>query len=109
MFDGGLYWLAGLTIVGYYFLRKYLQGGKFKKPTRCDGKVILITGANTGIGKETALELSKRGAKIYMACRSKERARKACEEIIEKTGNRNVFVRELDLSSFDSIRKFADE
>jgi NAD(P)-dependent dehydrogenase (short-subunit alcohol dehydrogenase family) len=70
--------------------------------------VILITGGNAGIGKETALELARRGGKIYLACRSIERATKTCEEIKEKSGNRQVFVRELDLSSFESIRKFVD-
>lgn len=97
-----------VLVFGGFFLRWYMQGGKFKKPTRCDGKVILITGANAGIGKQTAIELARRGGKIYMACRSLERGNKAGEEIREKSGSQNVFVRELDLSSFESIRKFAD-
>lgn len=92
--------------MGYFFLRKWLQGGQYTKTTRCDGKVILITGANTGIGKETALELAKRGGKIYMACRDLEKANKACDEIKDESGSKTVFVRELDLSSFKSIRNF---
>lgn len=54
-----------------------MQGGKFTKKTRADDKVVIITGANTGIGKETARELAKRGAKVYMACRDMNK----CEEV----------------------------
>lgn len=74
-----------------------------------DAKVIVITGANTGIGKETALDLAQRGGRIYLACRDVKKAEAARLEIIEATGNKNVFVRSLDLSSFASIRKFAEE
>lgn len=97
-----------LLVFSYMVLRRWLQGGRFTKPIRCDGKVIVITGGNTGIGKETALELARRGGKIYMACRNIEKAKQTCEEIKLKTGNQNIFVRELDLSCFDSIRNFSD-
>lgn len=70
-------------------------------------KVVIITGANRGIGKEATRELAKLGAKIYMACRNLASANQAKEEIINETKNENVFVRELDLASVDSIVKFA--
>lgn len=89
--------------------RKWAQGGQFTKDVRIDGKIVVITGANTGIGKETALDLAQRGGKIYMACRDIKKAEAARLEIIDKTGNPNVLCRSLDLSSFASIRKFADE
>lgn len=72
-----------------------------------DGKTVIVTGANSGIGKETALGLAKIGARVILACRNVEAAEKVKEEIIAETKNENVIVSELDLSSFDSIRKFA--
>ncbi|MDQ7816476.1 MAG: SDR family NAD(P)-dependent oxidoreductase [Melioribacteraceae bacterium] len=71
-------------------------------------KIIIITGANRGIGREAAKELAKSGAKIYMACRSVKSANDAREEIVRETGNENLFVKELDLSSPESIRNFVD-
>lgn len=71
--------------------------------------MVVITGANTGIGKETALDLAQRGAKIYLACRDTAKGEAARLEIIEKTGNKMVFVKELNLSSLASVRKFAAE
>lgn len=71
--------------------------------------MVIITGANTGIGKETALDLAKRGGRIYLACRDTKKADATTSEIIAETGNKNVFARELDLASFASIRKFAEE
>lgn len=80
----------------------------YEKPTRIDGKVALITGCNTGIGKETALELAKRGARIFMACRDYNKCEKARLEIIEQSGNQNVFNCTVDLSSLQSVREFAE-
>lgn len=69
--------------------------------------MVIVTGCNTGIGKETILELAARGAYIHMACRDQKKCDEAREEIIQKTGNRHIYSRELDLASLDSIRTFA--
>ncbi|XP_027860890.1 retinol dehydrogenase 12-like [Xiphophorus couchianus] len=74
---------------------------------RLDGKTVIITGANTGIGKETARDLARRGARIVMACRDMERAEEARTDILEDTGNENIIIRKLDLSDTKSIRAFA--
>jgi NAD(P)-dependent dehydrogenase (short-subunit alcohol dehydrogenase family) len=71
-------------------------------------KVVIITGANRGIGKVAAMEIAKLGATVYMACRNLDSANDAREEIVNETKNENVFVRELDLASVDSIVKFAE-
>jgi len=70
-------------------------------------KTVIITGANTGIGKETALDLAKRGARVILACRNVQKAELAKGEIIKTSGNYNVIVRELDLASLASVRTFA--
>jgi len=49
--------------------RDYAGGRKYEGSSRLDHKVVIITGSNTGIGKETALELAKSGAYVVMACR----------------------------------------
>ncbi|XP_058053582.1 retinol dehydrogenase 12-like [Anopheles bellator] len=96
-----------VAVLTYKLFRLFIEGGQFRKNTRCDGKVILITGANTGIGKKTARELLKRGGKVYIACRSLERANEARNDIVAQTGLGNIHVRELDLASMESIRQFA--
>lgn len=72
-------------------------------------KVVIITGANKGIGKEAVKQIAKLGAKVYMACRSTDSANEAREEIVNETKNQNVFVRHLDLAFTDSIINFAEQ
>ena len=74
-----------------------------------EGKNCLITGANSGIGKATAIGLAKEGATIIMVCRDKERGEKAKKEIVELTNNKNVALFLCDLSSQEDIRKFVSE
>lgn len=96
-----------LIINDFDFYRLYAQGGQYKKNTRIDGKVVVITGANTGIGKETAIDLAKRGGKIYIACRNKERGEEALKQIKETSESENVHFLQLDLASMESIRQFS--
>ncbi|KAI8485323.1 retinol dehydrogenase 12-like [Branchiostoma floridae x Branchiostoma belcheri] len=93
--------------VGLYFLRKYCAGGVCRSPARLDGKTIIITGANTGIGKETARDLAARGARVILACRDLTKAETAASEIRKSTGNGNVVIEQLDLASLASVRNFA--
>ncbi|KAI5631858.1 short chain dehydrogenase domain-containing protein [Phthorimaea operculella] len=69
------------------------------------GKVVLITGGNSGIGLETAKDLASRGARVLIACRSVKRADAAKQEIIEFSGNKDVQCYQLDLSSLRSVRE----
>ena len=87
--------------------RFYFSGGICQSRNRLDGKVSIITGSNTGIGYETALDFAKRGARVIMACRDMKKAEKAAHEIIRLTGNRNVECEYLDLADLDSVREFA--
>ncbi|GFR73639.1 retinol dehydrogenase 13 [Elysia marginata] len=81
----------------------------YKGEESIEGKTVIVTGANTGIGKETALELAKRGGRIIMGCRNIEKGQEALKQIVEETRSDQVCLKELDLSSFDSIKKFAKE
>ena len=65
---------AGL--LSYYFIKKYYDGGVCKYFPNMKGKIIVITGCNTGIGEITAYELAKLGSNIVLACRSYERTKK---------------------------------
>lgn len=87
--------------------REWAQGGQFtKKFVRIDGKVIIITGASCSIGRETALELARRGGRIYLACKNREEGEEVRQLIVQETGSDHVFSRLLDLASYDSIRSF---
>uniref|UniRef100_A0A4W6FEV2 Retinol dehydrogenase 12 n=1 Tax=Lates calcarifer TaxID=8187 RepID=A0A4W6FEV2_LATCA len=89
--------------------RKYAAGGVCTSTARLDGKTVLITGANTGIGKETARDLAMRGAWVIMACRDVEKGEEAAASIRAEYPKAQVEVRELDLADTCSIRAFAQK
>ncbi|UZR94643.1 SDR family oxidoreductase [Chondrinema litorale] len=70
-----------------------------------EGKICIVTGANTGIGKETALGLAQKGAEVIMLCRNMQKGVAAKEEIINKTGNENIHLIITDLASFKSVHQ----
>lgn len=55
-----------------------------------DGKVVVVTGANSGLGKNVAEEMAKRGAMVVMGCRNMETGKKAQDEIIKTSGSKTV-------------------
>lgn len=71
------------------------------------GKTVIITGANSGIGKAAALQLAAAGTNVVMACRSLERGKQAVEDVKQATGNDQVELMQLDLASQASVRRFA--
>lgn len=73
------------------------------------GKTILITGATSGIGKETAKELARRGGRLVLAVRSVQRGETAAAEILRETPCAQVIIKECDLSSLKSVRSFAED
>ena len=72
------------------------------------GKLLVVTSANTGIGKETAKALADLGAHVVMACRSPERGQAALDELMAVPG-RQLSLMLLDLADLASVRRFADE
>ena len=96
------------VIAVLYGGRTYIQGPRCHSNRHIKGKTVVITGGNTGIGKETAMDLATRGAKVIIGCRNLEKGQAAVQEIQTRSGNENVFVEKLDLSSLASVRQFAD-
>ncbi|KAH8314469.1 hypothetical protein KR059_009174 [Drosophila kikkawai] len=103
-----VFWLSvtGTTVGVACGVKDLMQGGKFTKETDETGKVFIVTGANTGIGKETVREIARRGGTVYMACRDLKKCEEAREEIVLETKNKYVYCRECDLASQESIRHF---
>ena len=98
---------GGIAAGGLFLFKQWVAGGVCRSQARLDGKTVIITGANTGIGLETAVDLAKRNARVILACRSVERGEKAAVEVRKRSGNDNVVFRQLDLASLDSVRKFS--
>lgn len=72
------------------------------------GKVALVTGANTGIGRVTATELALRGARVFLACRSEEKTRPVLADIAARSGGRaRADFLPLDLGDLTSVRRCA--
>jgi NAD(P)-dependent dehydrogenase (short-subunit alcohol dehydrogenase family) len=73
------------------------------------GKTVIVTGANAGIGFETALALYEAGAQVILACRSLDKAQQALTKIKEHKGTGTLEVAQLDLESLGSVKQFADD
>jgi NAD(P)-dependent dehydrogenase (short-subunit alcohol dehydrogenase family) len=68
-----------------------------------------VTGANSGIGRETALELASRGARVFLASRSEHKTQPVMDEIVAETGNSALEFLALDLGDLASVRACASE
>jgi len=73
-----------------------------------EGRTVLVTGANSGIGRETALELARQGARVHVACRSQERARPVLDDIRAIGGPDAATFVSLDLGDLASVRACAE-
>jgi len=108
---GGLVWnldlVAGvlLCVLSYVVL---VRGPKFSF-VNMRGKVVVVTGSNTGIGLETAREVARMGATVILACRTPSKAKAAVEDIIKSSGNASVSWMQLDLTDRASILKFVKD
>ena len=76
-------------------------------PASMAGKTCLVTGANQGIGKETAVALAQMGAEVIITARHREKGEAALADIRQRSGNSRVDLMLADFASFDSIRQFA--
>ncbi|KAF7335670.1 NAD(P)-binding protein [Mycena venus] len=72
------------------------------------GQVIIVTGANIGVGKETVKALLQHNAKVYLAARSLEKAKEAIDDLKSQTGKQAEFL-QLDLADLHSVKRAAQE
>jgi NAD(P)-dependent dehydrogenase (short-subunit alcohol dehydrogenase family) len=90
---------------GFYDLfRKQKLSDRFTENDRFDGKTVLITGANSGLGFGVAVEVARRGGHVIMACRSQIPL--AGEKAKRLSGSTNIEMRHLDLTKLESIHAF---
>lgn len=107
-------WRLGLFLNTLGPLAYFLKGRRGSHWTEADvpdqtGRVAVVTGANSGLGYETARVLAQHGATVIMACRNAEKAEKAAAEIRALHPTGEVVVMPLDLSDLKSVHAFADE
>lgn len=115
---GGTLWLAARRFVGAGVQRLHRGGNA----GLMHGKTVLITGANSGLGRATAAELLRMGARVIMGCRDRARAEAAAAELRrdlrqaggpapgpDARGGGELVIKELDLASLRSVRAFCQE
>ncbi|XP_046617473.1 retinol dehydrogenase 13-like isoform X4 [Neodiprion virginianus] len=100
--------LGILTMISGLSFRAYMGGPDCPSEERIDGKTVVITGASSGIGRETALELARRGGHVVLAVKDEEAGNNVAEEI-RAMPNGKADVRVVDLSSLKSVRAFAED
>ncbi|XP_043485265.1 retinol dehydrogenase 13-like [Leptopilina heterotoma] len=96
-----------ITAIGaVYLLKDRINEYRFTGEEKLTNKVVIVTGANSGIGMETTKALAKREAKVIMACRDMKKCETVRQEIALETLNKYIYCRHCDLASQESIRKF---
>ncbi|XP_062393322.1 dehydrogenase/reductase SDR family member 13-like [Sardina pilchardus] len=103
--------LTSLVLLGICLVlrHRFLKLPMCKSTAQLHGKTVIITGSNSGIGKHTALDLARRGARVILACRDQQRAQTAVREIRMSSGNSEVMYMHLDLAKLQSVRSFAED
>ncbi|KRX93086.1 Bifunctional coenzyme A synthase, partial [Trichinella pseudospiralis] len=108
-FDSSLI-LVVIAILCVILGRFYFKGSQFYGKEKCKGRIYVVTGANSGIGKEIVRELNYRGAVVYMACRSMEKGYSAIDDLVKLGCSADrLHILELDQSSFASVTAFVDK
>ena len=110
LFDLRFSIILGFVILILVFLKRYLNGPATDLKTDLTGKIVIVTGANAGIGLETSKLLLKRGAVVVFACRDEARTLSSIKMSIKSSEEckRAVYMK-LDLASFISIKSFAEK
>ena len=106
-----MYIFAWTAVAGasLYLIKRYFGGSVCYSKAVLNGKTAIITGANTGLGLETAVDFAKRNARVILACRNKKKGEAAVVQVKKRSGNENVVFVQLDLSSLESVRTFSSK
>ncbi|KAJ8266383.1 hypothetical protein GJAV_G00129820 [Gymnothorax javanicus] len=102
--------IAVIVLVAVYvvLVETLFKTSVCRSVTAMAGKTVIITGGNTGIGKATAVDLARRGARVILACRNQQRAEAAIYDIKRENRNAEVVYMQLDLGSLKSVRSFTE-
>ncbi|KAI2656261.1 Dehydrogenase/reductase SDR family member 13 [Labeo rohita] len=90
--------IAGVVIAVLMIFRMYICGERCKSKTKLHGKTVIVTGSNTGIGRATAVDLARRGARVILACRNQVCGETAVALVQRESGSKNVVFMQLDLA-----------
>ncbi|KAI9250903.1 hypothetical protein BDA99DRAFT_522189 [Phascolomyces articulosus] len=84
------------------------QHFQFEDIPDLSGKIAIVTGSTSGIGKPCAIELARKGCTLVLPCRNESKGESLVKEIKEKTGNEKVEYIPLDLASLESVKNFVE-
>lgn len=98
--------VPGYSKIGYWVRRRGWPEDD-PRPGSLSGKRALVTGANSGLGKATALGLARLGATVHLVVRNEERGRAALAELAEELPEADLHLERCDLSDLDDVRRFA--
>ncbi|XP_034410546.1 dehydrogenase/reductase SDR family member 12-like isoform X1 [Cyclopterus lumpus] len=109
LYRNGIWFLNGLH---QYTRRGYEAAVKNFEPQDLEvsvvGRSFMITGANSGIGRATAMAIAKKGGTVHMVCRNKGKAEEARSDIVSESGNTEVHVHIVDMSETHNVWEFAE-
>jgi short-subunit dehydrogenase involved in D-alanine esterification of teichoic acids len=104
---------AAVAGYSYYFVQKRQSSLKLPYcPVEGSmvGRTVVVTGANTGLGKHTALQIAKAGGDVVLACRNMDKASQTSQELRKQLGRHagSIYTMKLDLSKLESVRNFVE-
>ncbi len=102
------YYYVGISLLGLFTIKYLCMGRKSRSKKNLKGKIIIVTGASDGIGKETALELIYQGATVIFACRDEKKTLQVINGIKDENFRQNAVFMQLDLGKLSSVVDFVD-